>query len=89
MAGSHKDIIVMQRSPMFARLIESHASPCNYEINSNQYAKRVLPDRWYLSKAVDICKDNPHSPMSLSFHFAKRHESCKKNVERAFDVLQF
>jgi hypothetical protein len=41
MTYSHNDIRVLQRSILFAKLVEGHAPPCNCEINYHQYTK------WY------------------------------------------
>jgi hypothetical protein len=66
MADSHNEINVPQCFPVFARLIEGHGPPWNYEINRHQYTKRVQPSWWHLSKMVDICEDNHQSSRSKS-----------------------
>jgi hypothetical protein len=39
---SHNVINVLQRSPVFERLVKGHAPPCTYEVNGHKYNKRYF-----------------------------------------------
>ena len=88
MVGSHKDINVLQRSPLFQRLAVGHARECNYSINGHGYdkgyylANDIYPN-W--STFVKTIRD----PVGeANIFFAKKQEVVRKDVERAFGVLQ-
>jgi hypothetical protein len=88
MAGSHSDINVLQRSPVFDRLAHGQSPDVNFEINCHHYNKGYyLADSIYPPWATlvkTICRPNSEQEA----RFAKEQETTRKDVEWVFDILQ-
>ena len=82
------DINVLYRSPVFTLLANGHAPPVNYIINGHEYRMRYyLADGNYPNWST-LVKTIPCPQGLKKKHFAKAQESARKDVERAFRVLQ-
>ena len=88
MPGSHNDINVLQRSPVLRRLCNGESPPCNYTGNNRDYNMRYyLADgnypRWTaFVKTISEPQGNKQS------HLVTMQDAVRKDVERAFGVLQ-
>ena len=84
MPGSHNDINVLHRSPLFANLAEERAPEVNYTINGHDYTMGYyLADGIYRSwatlvKSISLPMGNKRK------YFAKAQKAVRKDVERAF-----
>ncbi|XP_020257992.1 putative nuclease HARBI1 [Asparagus officinalis] len=86
--GSHNDINVLERSNLFTELTEGRAPPVKYSINSHEYtmgyylADGIYPQWSTFVKTISAPQGNKRK------NFAQAQESARKDVERAFGVLQ-
>ena len=89
MPGTHNDINVMRYLNVFAKLVEGHAPPVNFEVNGHHYNKGYYLAEGIYPKCSTFVKtiSNP-VPGGKHSYFAKCQEDCRKDVERAFGVLQ-
>ena len=88
MPGSHNDINVLHRSPLFDNLTEGKAPEVNYTINGHEYkmgyflADGIYPHWATLVKTIS----NPMG--NKAKYFARAQEAVRKDVERFFGVFQ-
>jgi hypothetical protein len=70
---------VLQRSPVFVRLVEEQAHAMNFDINGNSYNKAYyLTDGIYLKWSTFVKTIPPPNSKKRS-HFAKCQEACRKS----------
>ena len=88
MPGSNNDINVLDASNLFANLREGCGPSANYTIMGNHYNMGYyLADGIYPNWATVVQSISHPQGLAHEF-FAKKHESYRKDVERAFGVLQ-
>ena len=88
MPGSHNDINVLHRSPVFDALAKGETPPVEFTINGNKYnmpyylADKIYPD-W-----ATLVKTKSHPVNDKDENFAEAQESARKDVERFFGVFR-
>ncbi|XP_023640335.1 uncharacterized protein LOC111831056 [Capsella rubella] len=86
--GTCNDLNVLDQSPVFNDIIQGHAPQANYYVNGRKYnmtyylTDGIYPDWATFIQSIRLPQTPKHSL------FAKRQESARKDVERAFGVLQ-
>jgi hypothetical protein len=86
--GFNNDINILQCSLIFSKLVEGHAPPVDFMINGQHYNKGYyLADGIYLMWAT-FMKTISSPVLPREVDFVKAQEGCRKDVERAFGVLQ-
>ncbi|XP_074336572.1 uncharacterized protein LOC141673729 [Apium graveolens] len=87
-AESNNDINVLDRSPVFDDVLQGRTPEVNYTINGNNYSMGYyLTDGIYPEWATFV-KKIPRPQSGKRKLFSKYQESQRKDVERAFGVLQ-
>jgi hypothetical protein len=88
MPGSKNDINVLHRLDVFSDYVRGRATPVSFEVNERTYDMGYyLADGIYPNSAAFV--KTISDPMEQKTqHFAARQESERKEIERAFDVLQ-
>ncbi|GKD35390.1 ALP1-like protein isoform X1 [Tanacetum coccineum] len=88
MTGANNDINVLDNSPLFDDLLDDLVYVVQYVINGVQYrngyylADGIYPEWASFVKSFTVATDPKHT------YFKQRQESARKDVERAFGVLQ-
>lgn len=86
--GLNNDLNVVERSTLFNDLALGRSTPVQFDLGGYHYTHGYyLGDGIYL-KWSTIVKTMPHPLSSKQRLFAREQESQRKDVERAFGVLQ-
>ncbi|XP_057779674.1 uncharacterized protein LOC130998259 [Salvia miltiorrhiza] len=87
-AGASNDINVLHESPLFNQFLQGNAPPVQFMVNGRMYNKGYyLTDGIYPTWASFV-KSYPAPGDPVRRKFAQRQEAVRKDVERAFGVLQ-
>ncbi|CAN6179989.1 unnamed protein product [Urochloa humidicola] len=88
LSGSLNDINVLRRSPLFDSLTSGTAPEVEYMVNGNKYTMGYyLADGIYPAWATFV-KAFQDPQTNKKRHFKRVQEAARKDVERAFGVLQ-
>ncbi|XP_051126415.1 uncharacterized protein LOC127248225 [Andrographis paniculata] len=88
MPGNNNDVTVLDHSPLFDKYMNGIAPPVDYEVNGSVYnLPYYLTDGIYPKHAIFMqAVRNPVTAKERAF--TRLQEACRKDIERAFGVLQ-
>jgi hypothetical protein len=86
--GSLNDINVLHRSHLFSKLAEGEAPQVNFTINDHNYTMGYYLADGIYPKWATFVKTISNPQGNKRKYFAKAQEAVRKDVERAFGVLQ-
>ncbi|XP_038717230.1 uncharacterized protein LOC120010511 [Tripterygium wilfordii] len=86
--GSLNDINVLECSPLFTDIINGRAPPMNFVINNHHYDMGYYLGDGIYSQWSTIVRTIPMPQTMKAKNFAQAQEGARKDVERAFGVLQ-
>ena len=82
------DLNVLHRSDVFEEMYEGRVPKCEYVVNSHKYNIGFYLSDGIYPRWATFVKTIPLPQGVKAKLFAKRQESVRKDVERAFGVLQ-
>ncbi|XP_073351791.1 uncharacterized protein [Aegilops tauschii subsp. strangulata] len=85
---SHNDINGLQRSPVFRELCNGESLLCNYTVNGREYNMRYYPVGGIYPQLATFVKTISEPLRNKQSLFATMQEATRKDVKRAFRVLQ-
>ncbi|XP_048620827.1 uncharacterized protein LOC111208722 [Brassica napus] len=86
--GTLNDISVLDRSPVFDDIINSRAPQVHFSVNVREYHLAYYLTDGIYPKWITFIQSIPISKGSKAVLFAQLQEAVRKDVERAFGVLQ-
>ncbi|XP_023633251.1 uncharacterized protein LOC111828755 [Capsella rubella] len=86
--GTLNDINILDRSPVFDDILQGRAPKCKYVVNGNEYSLGYYLTDGIYPKWATFIQSIPLPQGDKPSLFAEKQEACRKDVERAFGVLQ-
>ncbi|XP_020255247.1 uncharacterized protein LOC109832226 [Asparagus officinalis] len=88
MSDTNNDINVLESSNLFFNLAQCIAPPAHYVIQGKEYNMGYYLADGIYPKWATIVQTIQQPQSKKKNYFAMKHEACRKDVERAFGVLQ-